>query len=170
MFKNLKMNAKLITIFMLIGLIPLGAVALISVVKSQAALEEKAYNQLISLRDVKKGQIGSYFDERMSDVSVLATNPTVVEAMAAYEEGYEAPGGILSANYSAADERYSDWLTQYEKEYGYYDLFLIDDDGDIVYTVEKEPDFATNIVNGEYSSENLADLFRMSQSGTAMVD
>ena len=41
-------------------------------------------------------------------------------------------------------------------EFEYYDLFLIDhDSGDIVYTVRKEADFATNIYDGPYRGSRL---------------
>ena len=44
-------------------------------------------------------------------------------------------------------------------EFGYYDVFLIDvATGDIVYSVAKEPDFATNIYDGPYRGSDLADL------------
>ncbi|MBD3381609.1 MAG: HAMP domain-containing protein, partial [candidate division Zixibacteria bacterium] len=169
MLKNLKLNFKLILIFLLIGLIPMGTVGIISLNKAKTALNDKAFNQLISLRDVKSTQISNYFGERMGDVTVLSTNPTVVEAMQRYAETFSS-GGALSSEYRQVDKQFSPWLTQYEKEYGYYDLFLISPDGDIVYTVEKEPDFATNLVRGRFSSENIADLFKKARNETAMVD
>ncbi len=210
MFKNLKINTKLIAIFLLIGLIPLGVVGVVSLTKSKAALQKQAFNQLISLRDVKKGQIETYFGERegdmgvlcetvgtlrreafnklmavqaikknqienyfgerLGDVEILSTNASVVDAMKAYSAGYNSSAGVLSSQYRAADKQYSPWLTEYEKAYGYYDLFLISKDGDIIFTVEKEPDFATNVVSGKYSKENIAELFGKAQSGTAVVD
>ena len=44
---------------------------------------------------------------------------------------------------------------------GYYDLFFISPNGDVVYSVYKEDDFGTNLVNGRYSTSGLADVFRM---------
>jgi len=168
MFKNLKINTKLIAIFLLIGLIPLAVVGIVSLSKSKAALQQQAFNQLISHRDVKKGQIEDYFQERLEDVSVLATNPTVVDAIKAYGEAYQ--NDVLSSEYRLVDKTYSPWLSRYEKEYGYYDLLLITDEGDIVFTVEKEPDFATNIVRGKYARENIGDLFQKARHGVAIVD
>ena len=43
---------------------------------------------------------------------------------------------------------------------GYYDIFLIDMNGDVVYTVFKEADFATNLMNGPYADSGLANVFR----------
>ena len=44
---------------------------------------------------------------------------------------------------------------------GYYDLFLIDaKTGNIIYTVKKEADFATNLYKGPYSTSGLATVFK----------
>lgn len=42
---------------------------------------------------------------------------------------------------------------------GYYDIFLINPDGEIVYSVYKETDFLTNLSDGPYSASGLADAF-----------
>ena len=53
------------------------------------------------------------------------------------------------------------YLRDVLEQYGFYDIFLIDlESGDIVYTVFKEVDFATNLNNGPYSRSNLAEAFR----------
>lgn len=44
------------------------------------------------------------------------------------------------------------------KNFGYYDMFLIDPQGTIVYTVYKETDFTSNLTTGPYNESNLARL------------
>jgi hypothetical protein len=44
--------------------------------------------------------------------------------------------------------------------FGYYDMFLINSQGQIVYTVFKETDYATNLETGPYRDSNLAKLVR----------
>ncbi len=46
------------------------------------------------------------------------------------------------------------------ERFGYYDMFLIDPEGTVVYTVFKETDYATNLLSGPYKSTNLANLVR----------
>ena len=43
---------------------------------------------------------------------------------------------------------------------GYYDIFLVNTQGDVVYTVAKEADFTTNLLNGQYKDSGLAEAFR----------
>jgi len=81
----MKLGTKLVTSFLGCGLIPLGAVAIIGYTtadrgmntveqKGSTDLEQKAYNQLVALRDVKKRQIEQYFAERKGDMGVLVEN------------------------------------------------------------------------------------------------
>jgi methyl-accepting chemotaxis protein len=47
---------------------------------------------------------------------------------------------------------------------GFYDAFLISNEGDIIYTVMKENDFATNLVNGQDKAGPLAQVFAKAKS------
>ncbi|NJL89683.1 MAG: HAMP domain-containing protein [Coleofasciculaceae cyanobacterium SM2_1_6] len=64
------------------------------------------------------------------------------------------------STYSQIHARYHPMFRQIIEKFGYYDLFLINPQGDIVYTVYKETDFATNLITGAYSESNLAQIFR----------
>ncbi len=64
------------------------------------------------------------------------------------------------SKYSAMHKRIHPTMRQYLYSRGYYDIFLINTDGDIVYSVYKEADFQTNLMNGEYADSGLGDAFR----------
>ena len=52
-------------------------------------------------------------------------------------------------------------------KFGYYDLLLIDaETGNIVYTVEKQVDFATNLNRGSYAGSNLAEVVKAVRKGS----
>jgi methyl-accepting chemotaxis protein len=53
-----------------------------------------------------------------------------------------------------------EFYQSYIEKYGYYDLFLINPNGHIFYTVTKEADFNTNILSGKYESSNLGSLIK----------
>ena len=63
--------------------------------------------------------------------------------------------------FAQVHERYHESLQSLIKQFGYYDLFLIDHEtGDIVYSVFKEIDFATNLYDGAFSSSNFSRLIK----------
>jgi methyl-accepting chemotaxis protein len=45
-------------------------------------------------------------------------------------------------------------------EFGLYDIFLADQEGNVVYTVNKTKDYGTNLKNGVYAQSSLADAFK----------
>lgn len=71
---------------------------------------------------------------------------------------------LVAANdgstYSRAHGRYHPIFRNIVARFGYYDMFLINPQGQIVYTVFKETDFATSLQNGPYKDSNLAQLVR----------
>lgn len=48
----------------------------------------------------------------------------------------------------------------FKEAFGFYDIFIVDDDSDVVYTVGKEVDYGTNLESGPYSDSGLADVAR----------
>jgi methyl-accepting chemotaxis protein len=51
-------------------------------------------------------------------------------------------------------------------QFGFYDFFLVDNDGDVVYTFFKEADFATNLMSGPYAKTKLGDAYRAAREAS----
>ena len=70
------------------------------------------------------------------------------------------------SDYSQIHARIQPVYRNFIDKFDYYDLFLIDaQTGNILYTVEKEVDFATNLYRGSYASSSLADVVRKASRG-----
>jgi len=64
------------------------------------------------------------------------------------------------SQYSKVHDEFHGTLNRYLEKFGYYDIFLVDHNtGDIVYSVFKEADFATNLRNGPYRRSNIASAY-----------
>lgn len=64
------------------------------------------------------------------------------------------------SEYSRAHAETHDWMLPFLEHEGYYDVFLLDLVGNLVYTVFKEQDYATNIVTGQWRDTGLGEVFR----------
>jgi len=53
-----------------------------------------------------------------------------------------------------------DYFTNYAERHSYYDLFLIHPEGRVFYSVTREADYGTNMVNGKYADSGLGKLVR----------
>ncbi|MCP4105186.1 MAG: HAMP domain-containing protein [Desulfobacteraceae bacterium] len=70
--QDIKMKKKLISLFLIIGLVPLLFIGGWSLYKAKKSLMDKSYEQLIAVREVKKSQISMYFKGHRQDMEVLA--------------------------------------------------------------------------------------------------
>lgn len=85
----------------------------------------------------------------------LAANPNAVGSKHLLDA---APDGSA---YSEAHAQFHPFFRDFLDRFGYYDIFLVDPErGEIIYSVFKEADFATSLVNGPYSDTNFAAAFR----------
>ncbi len=63
--------------------------------------------------------------------------------------------------YSQLHSKIHPIVRNYLEKFGYYDIFLVDSEtGDIVYSVFKELDYATSLLEGPYSRTNFGKAFR----------
>ncbi|MEL6494139.1 MAG: adenylate/guanylate cyclase domain-containing protein [Cyanobacteria bacterium J06623_7] len=70
------------------------------------------------------------------------------------------------SKYSQIHSRIQPIYRNFVERFFYYDLFLIDaETGDILYTVEKETDFGTNVFTGPYASSSLAEVVKKASRG-----
>jgi len=134
-----------------IGILPLLGLSYLSLQSAEKALEHSAEEHLVAVRELKEKMIMDYMEQLEADIHLLSQ---VVET---FHGNYEPNFGFLEA---------------YKKEHGYYDLFLIRPDGYVFYTVAKEADYQSNLINGKYASTNLGKLVRevLQKGDSAMAD
>ncbi|MCU0754287.1 MAG: methyl-accepting chemotaxis protein [Xanthomonadales bacterium] len=54
---------------------------------------------------------------------------------------------------------------QWMDQYGFYDVFLVAPDGELVYSYFKEIDFATNLVTGPFAGSGIGEAFQQARDG-----
>lgn len=74
------------------------------------------------------------------------------------------------SRYSQIHKRYHPFIRAFLKEFGYYDIFLVNNEGDLVYSVFKEIDYATNLTSGSFASSGLGNAFRISAPNSVAPD
>ena len=66
-----------------------------------------------------------------------------------------------SSAYAKVHAKYHPIIRHFLQEFGYYDIFLVEPKtGHVVYSVFKELDYATSLINGPYANTGLGEAFR----------
>ncbi|SHO53885.1 methyl-accepting chemotaxis protein, partial [Desulfopila aestuarii] len=201
--KDIRMKPKLISLFLLVGLVPLTLIGWWASRLAGDALLEKSFDQLSSVREIKKVQIEKFFADRQGDLDVLneIANTLRIEAfrkleaqhdlktsmlmnyfkkafldMELFARGKDAeilydhlvqyhwdtnvsedgPYNVDTPEYNDIWKTYGKNVTQFQKDTGYYDIFMIcAAHGHVMYSAAKEVDLGTNIRTGPYKDSGL---------------
>jgi len=164
-----KMSIKMQTILLIVASLVLLALISTSVAgsKSSEALVDKNQAMLSTVRDMKKNQIQSFFNERIGDIKVLAEVQnlrTLTEDMNGLDNLMVVDGTkpfpIDHPLVKGATAPHENFFQNYVKEYGYYDLFVIDKkDGHVIYSAAKESDYGANLTTGSLKDSGLGEVF-----------
>lgn len=170
------------------------AVAMLGYLEFRKAILEETRKSYEIVTEERAAALVSSLDNLGNDVSSLGQSPTVVDAIVSLNNVYgvmmdnpttylqqvyinenphpqgekdkldQAPEAVPYNFRHAAIHPY---FRNLKNSAGYYDVFLFNQNGDLIYSVEKETDFATNLIDGPYRSSGLAKALRSAQNGAA---
>ena len=147
---------------------------------------ESTEKSIYVINEEKLEGLASYFKTIKSDLIITASNAFTHDAINDFTFGWKQITSnpttylqkaylpknldaakridILKANdeslYSEHHAKYHPFFKNMLERRGYYDIFLFDTRGNLVYTVFKELDYATNMYSGQWKNTDLANAYR----------
>ncbi len=115
---NWTLKKKLIFAFLSAGLLPLIVGGIIANQQASTALETAAFNQLESIREIKRRNIENYFRSIHDQVLTLSENPNTVVAMNTLKMGFHNDTGLKELEQGAFENVRNDLKSYYESQYG----------------------------------------------------
>ena len=187
----MKLGTKLLILFLLVGILPLLISGLINRHYASIALKTQAFNQLVSLRDMKSRQIANYLKTVENQVRYMSEDQSILQAVQDFTWAFTELGGGHSEpakirlqelyitnnsfpagekaklNTAGDDSIYSQShgsrhasMRSFKEKFGFNDLYLVHPiNGDIIYSVSKEVDLGTSLVNGPYAQESIGRVY-----------
>jgi len=193
----MRLSAKIPAFILGGALIAVIAVALISITQSRSAMLEEAGQRLTAVIENKANTMGLYLTSIENDLMAVAESQMTLRAVNQFDAAWDALGGnqtealqnlYINDNrfptgekdklydagdgsaYSSFHAQYHPWFHAFLQRNGYYDIFLFDLDGNLIYTVFKELDYATNFASptsGKWADTDLGNAFRAARDSAA---
>jgi methyl-accepting chemotaxis protein len=165
MLNKLSIKVKLLLSFLLVGMIPMIVVAIIALSKSSTILNQEIEGKFAAIQAAKTGHLQDYFKQISKALKVLRDDPYALEALLAMNQAFESNGNSVNNEaWRQQAEKYNVRLKDITDDNGWYDLFLIHKDGDIVYTAAREPDLGMIIPKSELKDSGLGKAFQALQT------
>lgn len=194
-FNNIKFSVKLPLLVVSFSIITAALIGFQAFHRSYDGFASASLQSLVARATTTQVELERYLHSIESDLSFNSKNPFVHDALKDFTYGWRVlentginpvqylqdhyitknpnPTGSKEeldyANdgslYSLAHEKYHPWMRKFLRERGYCDIFLFDTKGNLVYTVFKELDYATNLNEGEWKDTDLGHAFRAALQG-----
>lgn len=137
----MRFTQKIKLISLLTALLPLVIATLCVTLLARAELFAQAEAKLEAVREIKQRQINALFSD--------------------FAAGLGAVHAVVNNQFDPAQPQVlHEALLPISQQLGFYDIFIINPAGTVVYSVAKEADFQSNLINGPYASSGLARLFQ----------
>ena len=180
---NLKISFKLPAFIVGAALISGLAVGVANDFTAEAQLHSEVEQKLVGIMESRKSALKDYINSIEQDLRAMAVNDMVQQSLSGFTAAYRSVGDnplktlhelYITKNPNPTGEKHkldaakddSEYTMQHELvhskfrtlliERDYYDIFLVDMQGNVVYTVFKELDYATNLKTGKYKDTDLA--------------
>jgi len=167
-------------------------VGIANYLSASSELRQAAGEKLSALAEARASALQSYLGSIEQDLRSQSQNPWVRQAIGEFGDAWRDLGSDQtetlqrlyiadnphptgqkeeldraddSSSYSAVHGRYHPWFRTFLRERGYYDVFLFDPDGNLIYSVFKELDYATNLNRGQWKATDLGNAFRAARDG-----
>jgi len=189
-FPALKIKIKLPLVIQSLAILSLSATGLTGYFVGQEQLRSEAAGNLTGQLQSRKTTLEQYLLSIEQDLRVIAKTDTAISAVSALASGFvnfgdeaeqklqtlyitnnphdEKERHKLNASpedspYDWAHDRFHPWFRGVMQEKGYKDIFLVSHKGDLVYSVQKKTDFATNLLHGPLKDTGLGRAFRQAE-------
>jgi len=157
-------------------------IGITSYIQASGAVHSEIKNRFMAVLDARKSSFEAYLGSIEEDMNSLAVNPLVMEGSFEFNRAFEEittedvqrlyidenPEAVrrdlvmIDGNeyYGVVHEQYHPWFKTFLEERGYEDVFLLDANGKIVYSVQKERDIGMNVLEGKLAGTGLAEVFK----------
>ncbi len=181
MLNKMKISQKLPILMTAMAFISAVVTGIISYSIASSSVVEENEKAMVSLSVSRKSALEYYLNTIKTDLSALASNDMVVNGLTAFEQSWDElkdPEARLKelyieknphplgekdkldkaedgSSYTATHGHYHPWFRTFLKTKDYYDIFLVNHEGKLVYSVFKENDYATNLLTGKWKDSGL---------------
>ncbi len=191
-----KISHKILALMMVSSVLGSAITSALVVSRAKGHMVESQVNKMSVLRTAKKAEVEKYFQNIRDNLVINAANEEITSALKDFQSAWFELGldgnqeqalqklyidtnpnplgkkdvmdsASDGSRYSKLHARYHPWFHQVQQKNGYYDVFLIDMEGNVVYTVFKERDFASNVAHGEGKDTDLGAVFREAAAASA---
>lgn len=187
----MRISVKFPVTIVAIAILTATGVGIASYFSASSNIQDLAETRLKATAESQRMVLDGYFKDIEKGLISLAQSYVTRKAITDFKKGWDKFGSDQTAtlqkayitdnkfgagekhkldkagrtNYDKSHKKYHPTFRKYSDDYGYYDVFIFDNSGNLVYSVFKGSDFAGNFVSGQYKDTGLGQAYRAAMEG-----
>lgn len=185
--KNMKLKYKLPILFVLAAIVAATSAGYLGYAEVSNQVNHAVKDRFTSVLSGQKKLLNTFFANVEQDIVIKSSARETLKALYDFDDAWQTIDGDVkkklqkayildnpyptgqkekferafgSTAYHEAHQKHHYHFREFLKIRGYYDIFIFNMDGDLIYSVYKEYDYATNFLNGEYKDTGLGKVYR----------
>ncbi len=147
--------------FLTLSIIPLTLVSYLAYASARSSLHEAALQLLTSEAHLEVRFINNWFRYRLTDLALHSELSPTVKLLTDLTTSFEKSGEnmsnfVKSREWAILTVDGGNSLRVLSEAYDYYDIYLIDLSGNVIFSVREEDDLGTNLLTGKYRDTKFA--------------
>ncbi|MCP4042879.1 MAG: methyl-accepting chemotaxis protein, partial [Gammaproteobacteria bacterium] len=119
------------------------------------AMQSSAFAKLEAVQELKKNQVEELFQGQRQRLQALKSDPYAQTAMFRFIQDFDEEEKIGTSTWNRLAAKYQIRFEELMNQYGWYDIFIIHPNGDILYSVTRESDLGMNLADSELKDSAL---------------
>jgi signal transduction histidine kinase len=168
LLRRRRIASRLLLLFLVMALLPLGVVTLLSYRDAGRSLRRDAFSRLRSIADSKAQRLETFAAERRQAAGALAGIPTMPDRFGRLRLAF-SQFGVDSAPFAHVEAGQRPFFSRYLRDFGFSDLFLVSPDGDGIFAVNDRGGLGFNYLTGPFKGTDRAEAIRRARNGEPPV-
>lgn len=185
--KNMKLKYKLPILFVLAASVAASSAGFLGYNEVSSRVTQAVKDRFTNVLSGQNKLLSIFFDNVEQDIVIKSSARETLKALYDFDDAWQAMDGDIGGKlrksyisdnpypigekekyerafginpYHEAHQKHHYHFREFLKIRGYYDIFIFNLDGDLIYSVFKEQDYATNFLTGEYKDTGLGKVYR----------
>lgn len=156
-----RLNRKFLFWFLIISLVPLAIISYLNHLRNKSVLLNHSYQELEVIGNISTERVRNFLQQITIQVDTQSLTLNTISAIQAFKQAFKQSGKnaaefVKSYQWAKIKVQQTSDLKNFQRSFGFHDVYLIDTQGNILYSAYGHSELGKNLFSTELKDTNLS--------------